>query len=123
MIGIVLSENVFFYFYFLIVHISLNIYIIYLKPLVLTTNIAIEGTVSQIFYIPPHSYFIKCRKLDREKYSLSFGVSYVEIPALVTEILVFHQGCTSSPVSILKGCHTYRLAPTRRSSWRMCHGH
>ena len=38
---------------------------------------------------------------DREKYSLSFGVSYVEIPAIVTEILVFHQGCTASPVSIL----------------------
>ena len=62
MIGIVLSENVFFYFYFLIVHISLNIYIIYLKLLVLMKNIAIEGTVSQIFYIRPHSYFIKCRK-------------------------------------------------------------
>ena len=62
MIGIVLSENVFFYFYLSIVHISLNIYIIYLKRLVCTKNIAIEGTVSQIFYIHPHSYFIKCRK-------------------------------------------------------------
>ena len=64
MIGIFLSENVFSYFYFLIVHISLNFYIIYLQltPLVLTENIAIEGTVSQIFYIGPHSYFIKCRK-------------------------------------------------------------
>ena len=62
MIGIVLSENVFFYFYFLIVHISLNIYIIYLKLLVLMKNIAIEGTMSQIFYIRPNSYFIKCRK-------------------------------------------------------------
>ena len=62
MIGIVLSENVFFYFYFLIVHISLNIYIIYLKLLVLMKNIAIEETVSQIFYIRPHLYFIKCRK-------------------------------------------------------------
>ena len=48
MIVIVLSENVFFYFYFLIVHISLNIYIRYLKLLVLMKNIAIEGTVSQI---------------------------------------------------------------------------
>ena len=67
MIGIVLSENVFFYFYFLIVHISLNIYIIYLKLLVLTKNIAIEGTVSQILYIRPHSYFIKCRKCIKKK--------------------------------------------------------
>ena len=39
---------------------------------------------------------------DSEKYSLSFGVSYVEILAIVTEILVFYQGCTTSPVSILK---------------------
>ena len=62
MIGIVLSENVFFYFYFLIVHISLNIYIIYLKLLVLMKSIAIEGTVSQIFYIRPHLYFIKYGK-------------------------------------------------------------
>ena len=62
MIGIVLYENVFFYFYFLIVHISLNVYIICLKLLGLTENIAIEGTVSQNFCISPHSYFIKCRK-------------------------------------------------------------
>ena len=61
MIGIVLSENVFSYFYFLMVHISLNFYIIYLTPLVLAENIAIEGTVSQICYIGPHSFFIKCR--------------------------------------------------------------
>ena len=66
-IGIFLSENVFFYFYFLIAHISLNIYIIYLKLLVLMKNIAIEGTVSQIFYIRPHSYFIKCRKCIKKK--------------------------------------------------------
>ena len=62
MIGIVLSENEFFYFYFLIVHISLTIYIIYLTLLVLTENIAIEETVSQIFYAVSHSFFIKCRK-------------------------------------------------------------
>ena len=61
-IGIVLSENVFFYLYFLVVHISLNIYIIYLRLLVLMKSIAIEGSVSQIFNIRPHSYFIKCRK-------------------------------------------------------------
>ena len=62
MIDIVLSENVFFYFYFLIVHISLDIYITYLKLLVLMKKNALEETVSQIFYICPHSYFIKCRK-------------------------------------------------------------
>ena len=62
MIGIVLSEIAFFYFYFLIVHISLTIYIIYLTILVLTEIIAKEGTVSQIFYTASHSFFIKCRK-------------------------------------------------------------
>ena len=62
MIGIVLCEIAFFYFYFLIVHISLTIYIIYLTLLVLTENIAKEGTVSQIFYTFSHSFFIKCRK-------------------------------------------------------------
>ena len=62
MIEIVLYENVFSYFYFLIVHISLDIYIICLKLLGLTENIAIEGTLSQNFYVSPHSYFIKCRK-------------------------------------------------------------
>ena len=75
MIGIVLSENVFFYFYFLIVHISLNIYIIYLKLLVRTKNIAIKGIVSQISYIRPHSYFIKCRKCikkNNQKVTSSF---------------------------------------------------
>ena len=40
--------------------------------------------------------------LDREKYSLSIGVSYVEIPVVVTEILLFHQSYPISPVSILK---------------------
>ena len=40
--------------------------------------------------------------LDREKYFLFFGVSYVEIPGIVTEVLLFHQSCPKSPVSILK---------------------
>ena len=62
MIGKVLYENVFFYFYFLIVHIFLNIYIICLRLLGLTENIAIEGTVSQNLFISPLSYFMKCRK-------------------------------------------------------------
>ena len=61
-IGIAIYENVFFYFYFLNVHISLIMYIMYLKPLVHTENIAMEGTVSQIFYRCPHLFFIKCRK-------------------------------------------------------------
>ena len=39
--------------------------------------------------------------LDTEKYFLSFGVSYVEIPVLIL-ILLFQQSCPSSPVSILK---------------------
>ena len=51
----------FFYFYLLIVHISLTLYIIYLKLLVHTTNIAIEETLSQIFYTGPFSFLIKCR--------------------------------------------------------------
>ena len=61
-IGIATNENVFLYFYFLNVHISLSIYIICLKLLVHTENIAMEGTVSQIFYTGRHSFFIKCRK-------------------------------------------------------------
>ena len=48
-IGKAIYKNVFFYFYLLNVHISLIMYIIYLKPLVHTENIAIEGTVSQFF--------------------------------------------------------------------------
>ena len=61
-IGIAICENVFFYFYFLNVAISLTMYIIGLKSLVHTKNIAMEGTVSQIFYTDSHSFFIKCRK-------------------------------------------------------------
>ena len=78
MIGIVLSENVFFYFYFLIVRISLNIYIIYCKLLVLMKNIAIEGTVSQFFYIRPHSYFRKCRKCILKKLPKSYPFFYIK---------------------------------------------
>ena len=33
----------------------------YRNILVHTENIAMEGTVSQIFYTGPHSFFIKCR--------------------------------------------------------------
>ena len=61
-IGIAIYENVFFYFYFLNVHISLIMYIMYLKPLVHTENIAMEGTVSQIVHTCSHLLFIKCRK-------------------------------------------------------------
>ena len=55
-------ENVFFYFYFLNVDTSFTMYIICLKLLVHTENLAMKGTVSQIFHIGPHSFFIKCRK-------------------------------------------------------------
>ena len=37
-------------------------YIIYLELCVHIENIVIEGTVSQIFYTAPDSFFIKCRK-------------------------------------------------------------
>ena len=61
-IGIAINENVFFYFYFFNVDTSLTMYIICLKHLVHTENIAMEGTVSQISHTGPHSFFIKCRK-------------------------------------------------------------
>ena len=48
--GIAIYENVFFYFYFLNVYISLFMYIVYLKPLVHTENIAMEGTMSPIIH-------------------------------------------------------------------------
>ena len=64
---IAIYKNVFFYFYYLNVDISLAMYIICLKPLVHTENIAMEGTVSQIFYTCPHSFFIKCRKKNQKK--------------------------------------------------------
>ena len=57
-----MHENVFFYFYFLTVHISLTMYIIYLKLCVRSENIVMERTMSQIFYTAPDSFFIKCRK-------------------------------------------------------------
>ena len=37
-------------------------YTICLKLMLHTKNIAMEGTVSQILYTSPHSFFIKCRK-------------------------------------------------------------
>ena len=37
-------------------------YNICLRLLVHTGNIVMEGTVSQIFYTVPHSFFMKCRK-------------------------------------------------------------
>ena len=54
-IGKAIYENVSFYFYFLNVHISLVMYIIYLKPLVHTENIAIE--VYQIFIYVLNLFF------------------------------------------------------------------
>ena len=51
-----MHENVFFYFYFLNVDISLTMYKICLKLLLYTEDIAMEGTVSQFFYAGPHSF-------------------------------------------------------------------
>ena len=78
MIGIVLSENVFIYFYFLIVHISLYINVICMKLLVLMEDIAIEETKSQISYIGPHSYFMKCRKKIFKKITKKLRFVYIK---------------------------------------------
>ena len=67
-IGIAIYENVFLYFYFLNVHISFTMYIIDLKSLVHTENIAMEGTVSQICYTGLRLVFMKCRKNIQNNY-------------------------------------------------------
>ena len=54
-----ISENQFFYFYFLNVHISLSMEFQILKFCISIANIAVEGKVSQILYIGPHSFFYK----------------------------------------------------------------
>ena len=53
----------FFYFYCLNVHISLTMYIIYLKLCACTENIVMEGTVSQIFYTAPDSFLLNVEKI------------------------------------------------------------
>ena len=58
-------ENVFFFFFFFLnVHISLTMYIIYLKLCVHTENIVMEGTMLRFFIqlLIFFFFFIKCRK-------------------------------------------------------------
>ena len=55
-------EKLFFNFYFLNVHISLNMHLPNVKFCISIVNIAIEGTVSQKFYISPSSFFHKILK-------------------------------------------------------------
>ena len=52
----------FFYFYFLNVDISLVMHDPHFKFYICIENIAVEGTVSQILYIGPTYFFMKCRK-------------------------------------------------------------
>ena len=53
------SENDFLNFYFLNVNISLIIHDLNLRFFICIDNIAVEGTVSQIFNIGPSSVFMK----------------------------------------------------------------
>ena len=50
-----------FYFYFLNVDISLIMHDPHLKFCICKENIAVEGTMSQIFYVGPGSFSIKLR--------------------------------------------------------------
>ena len=52
-----ITEKEFLNFCFFNVDISLNIYDLYLKLYRCIENIAMEGTMSQIFYICPSSFF------------------------------------------------------------------
>ena len=54
-----ISENYFLNFYVLNVYISLNMHDLNLKLHKCIQNIAVEGTVSQIFNITPSSFFMK----------------------------------------------------------------
>ena len=51
-------KNLFFYFYFSIVHISTNYALDSLRFWMHVSNIAVEGTVSQIFVLGLSFYFI-----------------------------------------------------------------
>ena len=61
-------EKDFLNFYFLKVYISLVMYNPNLKFYTYVKNIAVEGTVSQIFDTCPGSFSIKFRKKNRKKY-------------------------------------------------------
>ena len=54
-----ISENDFLNIYFLNVDVSLIIHDPSLNFFIWIDNIVVEGTVSQIFYIDPGSFFIK----------------------------------------------------------------
>ena len=54
-----ISENIFFYFYFLKVDISLIMHELNLKLHICVQDIVIEGTVSQIFSKIDSSFFIQ----------------------------------------------------------------
>ena len=54
-----ISENDFLNIYFLNVDISLIIHDPSLNFVIGMNNIVVEGTISQIFYIDPGSFFIK----------------------------------------------------------------
>ena len=54
----IVSEKVFFYFYFLVVHISTNNALGGLFFSMLVNNIHVEGTVSQIFVLGITFYFM-----------------------------------------------------------------
>ena len=58
-----ISENLFLNFYFLNVNISLTIHDLSPKLQISIKNIAVEGTVPQIFNIAPSSLFIKKNKI------------------------------------------------------------
>ena len=63
-----ISQKMFFNFYFLNVDISFIIHDTHLKLYICIENIAVEGTVSQIFYIGPGSISIKSRRKYSKKY-------------------------------------------------------
>ena len=67
-----ISENLFFNFYFLNVHISLSMQVPTMKFCISIVTIAIKGTVSQIFDIRPSSIFIKFRKNNKKYYVKSY---------------------------------------------------
>ena len=66
------SEIFFFNFYILNVDISLIMHDTHLKLYICIRNIAVEGTVSQIFYEGPGSFSIKSRWKYSKKYIKSY---------------------------------------------------
>ena len=74
-----ISEKMFFNFYFLNVDISFIMHDTHLKLYICIENIAVEGTVSQIFfYIIPGSFPIKSRRKYSTKYIKSCRFFYIK---------------------------------------------